>query len=77
MELCYSGFVDLNENELIAVDGGNWLDVGFVVCCGVIGAAAYVAFAPVTVPITFAAVGTAFVVLNKPLNQAIAVANWH
>ncbi len=60
MELCYSGFVDLNENELIAVDGGNWADVGFVVCCGVIGAAGYVLFAPVTVPITFAAVAGSF-----------------
>jgi hypothetical protein len=52
MELCYSGFVDLNENELIAVDGGNWWDVVFVVSCGVVCAAGYVVLSPVTVPMT-------------------------
>lgn len=57
MELCYSGFVDLNENELIAVDGGNLYDVAFVVGCGVMAAAGYVLLAPVTVPITLAALG--------------------
>ena len=61
MELCYSGFVDLNENELIAVDGGGWGDVAFVVGCGIVAGCVYVILAPVSVPLTFAAVGTAFV----------------
>lgn len=61
MELCYSGFVDLNENELIAVDGGNWWDVVFVATCGVAAVGLYLVLTPVTVPITLAAVGGCFV----------------